>query len=563
MCLDPSKTTFAPGYFDGLRAEHPVRMEMAAKKRATNAATSMEVSTAARQPESSAMPDALREKWSTAADAEGAESERRRSTFPVAGLVVSAGELEAFKKSFTATPADSGVSFVLIPQLDPKHDSLMVELLARCTKMPVVEVTDGVVVEPNRVYFLPPNKYMTISGGALRLTEPVERAGLQTSIDRFLRSLADNRQEQAICVFLSGTGLHGSLGLKAVKASAGMAMVQDPCMAEYPRMPDSAVATGLAAYDLPVEQMPDALITYVRHSYIKAAHAGREGTEASDDLNRVLTILRAHTKFAFRCYRKRMLLRRIERRMSLNRLDRIADYLIFLREHPDEIQRLFRDLLILVTNFFRDPAAFQVLETDAIVPLVRNKHPDAAVRVWSAGCATGEEPYSLGILLLEQLAAAQKSCPLQIFATDVDEDSPELARQGIYPDGIATDVSAERLGRFFKRAGDASYQVSKQLRDGVIFARQNLISDASFSKLDLIVCRNVLIDLKPKVQRKILSLFHFSLNEGAYLFLGRRKPLAETSTYSSRSRRSGACFAESARHARNASKCRPRRPRLF
>ena len=293
-------------------------------------------------------------------------------------------------------PADSGVAFVLIPHLDPKHESLMVELLARCTKMPVVEATDGMAVEANHVYIIPPNKYMTISGGALRLTGPVERGGLQTSIDLFLRSLAEDKQEKAICIILSGTGSHGSLGLKAVKASDGMAMVQDPNTAEYPRMPESAIATGLADYVLPVEQMPEALIKYVQHYYVNGAKTGAEGTEAPDHLNQVLALLRARTKFDFRCYRKTMLTRRIERRMSLSHFNQIADYLAFLREHPDEVKQLFRDLLISVTNFFRDPEAFQALETEVIAPLVRAKEPDAPLRVWSAGCATGEEALFAG-----------------------------------------------------------------------------------------------------------------------------------------------------------------------
>jgi len=456
----------------------------------------------------------------TPADEAPAESKLGRPGPPVVGIGASAGGLDAFKKFFAAMPADSGVAFVLIPHLDPKHESLMVELLARYTKMPVVEATDGMAVEANRVFIIPPNKYMTISGGALRLTGPVERGGLQTSIDLFLRSLANDKQEKAICIILSGTGAHGSLGLKAVKASGGMAMVQDPNTAEYARMPQSAVATGLADYVLPVEQMPEALLKYIQHYYVNGGKTGVEGTGAPDHLNQALALLRAHTKFDFRCYRKRMLTRRLERRMSLSHFDQIADYLAFLREHPDEVKQLSRDLLISVTNFFRDPEAYQALETEVLAPLARAKEPDAPLRVWSAGCATGEEPYSLGMLLLEQLAAAQKSCPLQIFATDVDEAALEVARQGTYLESISADVSSERLGRFFTRADEAWYQVSKQLREIVIFARQNLITDAPFSKLDLISCRNLLIYLEPEVQKKVIALLHFSLNEGGFLFLG-------------------------------------------
>ena len=280
---------------------------------------------------------------------------------PVAGLVASAGGLDAFRKFFTTMPADSGVAFVLVPHLDPNHDSLMVELLARCTKMPVVEATDGMAVAANQLFLLPPNKYMTISNGVLNLTGPVER-GLQTSIDVFLRSLANDKREKAICIVLSGTGSHGSLGLKAIKAANGMAMVQDPTTAEYPRMPENAIATGLADYVLPAEQMPAALVKYLRH-YLSPARSAGAGTDASDELGEVIAVLRTRTNFDFGCYRKAMLHRRVERRMSLGHFNRIADYVAFLREEPAEGTHLFRDLLISVTNFFRDPEAFADLES--------------------------------------------------------------------------------------------------------------------------------------------------------------------------------------------------------
>jgi len=491
---------------------------MAAKKKTKNRAKASGETEPAQQP--AVAPEQPEESPTTRADADPVESKPGPPGPPVAGIGASAGGLDAFKKFFSAMPADSGVAFVLIPHLDPNHESLMVELLARHTKMPIVEAMDGMAVEANRVYIIPPNKYMTISGGVLRLTGPVERGGPQTSIDLFLRSLANDQQEKAICIILSGTGSHGSLGLKAVKASGGMAMVQDPNTADYSPMPQSSVATGLADYVLPVEQMPQALINYIQHYYVNGAKTGLEVMEAPDLLNQVLALLRARTKFDFRCYRKGMLTRRVERRMSLSHFNQIADYLAFLRGHAEEVQQLFRDLLISVTNFFRDSEAFRALETEVIAPLVRAKEPDSPLRVWSAGCATGEEPYSLGIVLLEQLAAAKKSCQVQIFATDVDEHALEIARQSTYPDSIATDVSPERLGRFFTRVDNASYQVSKQLRDTVIFARQNLITDAPFSKLDLVVCRNLLIYLDPEVQKKVVSLLHFSLNEGGFLFLG-------------------------------------------
>ncbi len=458
----------------------------------------------------------LEEPQAVAAPAAGSE---RQEGLPVVGVGASAGGLDALKRFLTAMPGDTGIAFVLIPHLDPTHQSLMVELLGRHTPMPVVEAKEGMPVQANRVYIIPPNKYMTISGGVLRLTGPVERRGL-TTIDLFLRSLAQDQQEKAICVIMTGTGASGTLGLKAVKANGGMAMVQDPKTAEYDRMPQSAIATGLADYILPVEGMPEALVKYVQHFCVNGRKPTLEEPDVSDLLTRVLALLQARTKFDFRCYRKAMLLRRVQRRMGLNHVDQMGTYFEFLRAHPEEVRQLAKDLLISVTSFFRDPEAFRALETQVIEPLVRSKEADEPLRVWVPSCATGEEAYSLAILLLEQLAAQQKNCRLQIFATEVDEKALEVARQGIYPESIAADIAQERLARYFTIVDEQNYQVSKPLREGVTFAAQNLIGDAPFTKLDLISCRNVLIYLEPEVQKKVISLLHFSLNQGGYLFLG-------------------------------------------
>ncbi len=444
--------------------------------------------------------------------------EQARMERPVAGMVASAGGLDAFKKFFTAMPADSGIAFVLIPHLDPTHESLMVELLTRHTTMPVVEAVEGMPVLADRVHIIPPNKNMTISGGVLRLTGPVDRAGWQTSIDLFLRSLAEDQLEKAICIILSGTGTHGTVGLTAVKAAGGMAMVQDPASAGYPVMPESAIATGLADYVLPPEQMPEALVDYVRHGYLN-----RDGSSVDQDpdhLNELLALLRARTKFDFRCYRKKMLARRLERRMGLSHFQSVPEYLAHLRQHPDEVQKLAHDFLISVTRFFRDPDAFGTLETAVIAPLFQALDADTPARVWVPGCATGEEAYSIAMLLLEHQATSQNSCRLQIFATDVDDHALDVARRGIYADGISADVSPERLARFFTRVNDSAWQISKQVRESVTFAVQNLITDAPFSRMDLISCRNILIYLEPNVQKKLVTLLHFALKEGGYLFLG-------------------------------------------
>ena len=494
---------------------------MAAKKRGKKRATASERAKPPPQPERPVrVPEPGDELPPTPADEDASARERGRPELPVAGLVASAGGLDAFKKFFAAMPADSGIAFVLIPHLDPQHESLMVELLTRHTSMPVVEAAEGMAVEANRVYIIPPNKNMTIAGGVLRLTGPVERGSWQTSIDLFLRSLADDQLEKAICIILSGTGSHGTLGLKAVKAAGGMAMVQDPKTAASPGMPESAIATGLADYVLPVEQMPEALVKYVQHFHVNGGRVVAAVDETPDHLNQLLALLRARTKFDFRCYRKKMLARRLERRMGLSHFENVADYLAHLREHPEEVKQLARDLLISVTRFFRDPDAFSTLETEVIAPLIQAKDADAPLRVWVPGCATGEEAYSVAMLLLEQQTAAQNPCRLQIFATDVDEQALEVARQGIYPEGISADVSPERLARFFTRVDESAWQISKQVRETVTFAVQNLIADAPFSRMDLISCRNLLIYLEPEVQKKVITLLHFALKEGGYLFLG-------------------------------------------
>jgi two-component system CheB/CheR fusion protein len=437
----------------------------------------------------------------------------------VVGMVASAGGLEAFKQFLQAMPSQSGLAFVLIPHLDPEHESLMAPLLGKQTAMPVAEAEDGQRLEADHVYVIPPNSYLTLHNGAIQLSAPPDRGAGQTAIDPFLRSLAADQQERAICIILSGTGSHGALGLKAVKAEGGMAMVQEPSGAEYDHMPLSAIDTGLADYVLPPGQMPEELLKYVRH-FVAGIAALPGPAAAQNDLAQILALLRARTKFDFRAYRKRMLLRRVLRRMGLNHLEQLADYLALLREQPDELAQLGKDLLITVTSFFRDPEMFQVLETQVLPELIESHDTDTPLRVWVPGCATGEEAYSIAILLIERITALGKACPIQIFATDVDEGALEVARRGVYPDALVADLSRQQLERFFTRADVHHWQVSKQLRETMLFAPQNVLADAPFSKLDLVSCRNLLIYLEPAVQQKLLQLFHFSLNEGGYLILG-------------------------------------------
>ncbi|HLF12706.1 MAG TPA: CheR family methyltransferase, partial [Gammaproteobacteria bacterium] len=440
---------------------------------------------------------------------------------PIVAIGASAGGLDALKKFLTAMPAESGMAFVLIPHLDPTHESLMVELLAKQTRMPVQEATDGMAIEINHVYVIPPNRYLAIKRRALWLSKPPEPRGLQTAIDFALCSLADDQKDAAIGIILSGTGSHGTLGVKEIKLAGGMVMVQEPATAAYDQMPRSALATGLVDYALAPEDMPETLIRYSEHAYRTLKRQAKPPADTElDGLRRILALLQARAKHDFRHYRKKMIVRRIRRRMALLQITTLEEYVEHLRQHADEVMALYKDLLIGVTAFFREPEAFAALAEHVLPKLVERANADAPIRVWVPGCATGEEAYSIAILLIERFRTSEKAANFQIFATDIDEGSLERARRGVYADSITAALSPERLQRFFVKTDEHHYQVSKQLRDSVVFAPQDLITDAPFSRLDLISCRNVLIYLEPEVQAKIISLLHFALNEDGYLLLG-------------------------------------------
>ena len=437
------------------------------------------------------------------------------------GVGASAGGLDAFKKLLTALPEHPGMAFVLIPHLDPRHERLKVELLARHTPMRVREVEDGMAVRADHVYIIPPNKNLAMKGGVLRLSMPHDQRSSHTAIDFFLRSLAEDQHERAIGIVLSGTGSHGTIGLQAIKGEGGLAMVQEPSTAEYDQMPRSAIASGVVDFVLPVEQMPAELERYVQHSYVNGIRKSLEAEVVPpDEAAPILALLRARTKYDFRSYRKKMLLRRIQRRMSLTHVDRIADYLLLLRENAAEVKQLFKDLLIGVKGFFREPEAYGVLEHLVLPQLIGHTDSEAPVRAWVAACATGEEAYSMAMLMTERFAAVQRPPAIQIFATDIDDDALEIARHGVYPESIAADVSPDRLKRFFNKADENHYRVNNQIRECIVFAPQNLISDAPFSRLDFISCRNLLIYLEPEVQQKVIALFHFALKDDGYLMLG-------------------------------------------
>ncbi len=439
---------------------------------------------------------------------------------PVVGIVASAGGLSAFNHFFKAMPANSGAAYILVPHLDATHKSLMVELLSRQTSMPIVEATGDLLVEADHVYVIPPNRVLTIKHGILRLSDfpvPIET---QTAIDVFLRSLAVDQGERAVGIVLSGTGSHGTLGIREIKRCGGMAMAQTPDSSEFGQMPCSAIETGLVDFVLPPEQMPDALMKYIQHPYFKSPNGVVNPTGDVEDLDDILKLIREQTQYDFRSYRKQMLRRRIVRRMGLLQLDDIKEYCHFLQDQPNEVQSLSKDFLIGVTAFFREPDAFAVLEKE-VIPAIVSKHSfEIPIRVWVPSCATGEEAYSISILFFEALMAAGKPLAFQVYASDINVDAIKFARRGVYPASISSDVSRSRLSQFFEPQDDIHYRVNKRLRDSIVFSKQNLIYDAPFSKMDFISCRNAIIYFEPEVQQKIIGLFHFALNQSGYLMLG-------------------------------------------
>jgi len=440
--------------------------------------------------------------------------------FPIVGIGASAGGLEAFEQFLRNMPPDSGMAFVLVQHLDPTRKDIMAELLQRVTKMKVLQVEDATKIEPDCVYVIPPNKDMSILHGVLHLMEPSARRGLRLPIDFFFRHLADDRKERSIGIILSGMGTDGTQGLKAIKEKMGMTMVQDPASAKFGGMPGSAIDMGLADYIGRAEDLPAKLFAYVKHTAASKARLAIE-EKTSGALEKVCILLRAHTGNDFFLYKKNMLYRRIERRMSIHQIDKIVLYVRFLQENPHELDLLFKELLIGVTNFFRDPDAFEVLKGKAIPMLLKNRMPDNILRIWVPGCSTGEEAYSLAIILRETLDEVKSKAgyKVQIFATDIDKDAIDKARHGIYPGNIAADVSPERLRRFFVKE-DGNYRVGKEIREMVIFAPQNVTADPPFTKLDLVSCRNLLIYLTPDLQKKLLFLFHYCLKPHGMLFLG-------------------------------------------
>ena len=441
--------------------------------------------------------------------------------FPIVGLGASAGGLEALEQFLRQVPKGCGMAFVIVQHLDPTHKGIMVELLQRTTGMEVFQVRDRMEVKPNSVYVIPPNKDMSILRGRLHLFEPAAPRGLRLPIDFFLRSLAEDRQMLSIGVILSGMGSDGTVGLRAIKEKGGLVLVQEPASAKFDSMPRSAIAAGLADLVAPAEDLPVRLIEYLRHALRIAKEKFIMEEKDQGALEKVVILLRAKTGHDFSLYKKNTLYRRIERRMGLHQINRIAGYVRYLQENPQEVELLFKELLIGVTNFFRDGESWDQLQREAIPALLASRAEGTGLRAWSAGCSTGEEAYSLAIAFTEALeqAAPQEHRNVQIFATDLDRDAIDKARQGHYPAGIAADLTPERLRRFFVQE-ETGYRVCKEIREMVTFAVQNVIMDPPFTRLDILICRNLLIYLTLELQKKLLPLFHYSLRPGGVLFLG-------------------------------------------
>ena len=441
--------------------------------------------------------------------------------FPIIGIGASAGGLEALEHFLSHVPKSSGMAFVIVQHLDPTRKGIMPELLQRATGMTVIQVKDRTPIQMDCVYVIPPNKDMSILHGVLHLLEPATPRGLRLPIDFFLRSLAQDRQEHSIGVILSGMGSDGTLGLRAIKEKAGVVLVQDPATAKFDGMPRSAIDAGLADIVAPVDDLPGRIMAYLKRTPL--AHGSEAALEdkTQSALDKAIILLRTHTGHDFSLYKKNTFYRRIERRMGIHQINKIPDYIRYLQENSQELDLLFKELLIGVTSFFRDNAVWEELRDKVIPSLLASRPADHAFRAWVPGCSTGEEAYSLAMVFKEAMGKLKtpKKFPMSVFATDLDKDAIDKARQGFYPANITADVSPERLERFFVKV-DGGYRVATPIREMVVFAPQSLIMDPPFTKLDVLSCRNLLIYLAPEMQKKLIPLFHYSLNPGGILLLG-------------------------------------------
>jgi two-component system CheB/CheR fusion protein len=472
-----------------------------------------------------------------AADRKGSrlenDSARRKPTqgsFPIVAIGASAGGLEALGQFLASVPPRSGMAFVIVQHLDPTRKGMLVELLERDSSVPVVQVSDPTLVKPDHAYVIPPNRDMSIVHGVLHLLEPIAPRGLRQPIDFFFRSLADDAGERSVGVLLSGMGSDGTLGMRAIHEKAGSTFAQEPATAKFDAMPRAAIDAGVVDVTAAPGELPIRIAAFLGQPRL----ALRDDGEAADpktagSVEKIIGLLRTATGHDFTPYKRSTLLRRIERRMGLHQIADIAQYVRYLRQTPEEAQLLFRELLIGVTSFFRDPEAWEVLTRTVLPALVAARPAGSVLRAWVPACSTGEEAYSLAIALEESITGpgAPRSLSFQIFATDLDTTAVERARLGAYPAGVSADVSPERLRRFFVEE-DHGYRIRKDLRDRVVFATQNVLQDAPFTKLDVLSCRNLLIYLTADAQRKLLPLFHYSLRPDGVLFLGSAETVGES-----------------------------------
>ncbi|MDY7031412.1 MAG: CheR family methyltransferase [Thermodesulfobacteriota bacterium] len=447
---------------------------------------------------------------------------KKAADFHIVSMGASAGGLDAFERFFRNMPDNSGMGFVLVPHLDPSHTSMMPELIQKSSKMEVVQISEGIEVKPNTVYIVPPNSNLGILNGTLQLLEPSTTSRFRMPIDYFFRCLAEDQGDKAVCIILSGMGSDGTLGMRAIKGELGMSMAQTIDSAKYCSMPSSAIKTGLVDYILPPEKMPGQLIKYAqnRHPNRTTSKLPSDERTAHDSLQKILILLRTKTGHDFSGYKPNTILRRIERRMNIHQIEKIQTYVRFLQENTVEGESLFKELLIGVTSFFRDREAFKVLGEKALPPILEDKPRDSIIRAWVPGCSSGEEAYSIAILLRECMEKLNNHTRVQIFATDIDENAIDTARTGVYPASISIDIDEHRLRRFFISEDGNIYRIKKDIREMLIFAPQDIIKDPPFTKLDLICCRNLLIYFESEIQKKLLPLFHYSLNPGGILFLG-------------------------------------------
>ena len=454
------------------------------------------------------------------------EEEEFKWHFPVVGIGASAGGLEAIQHFFQYLPTNPNVAFIIIQHLSPDYKSLMDELLSRYTKMEIRRVEDGMQVEKNVVYLIPPSKNMTIFKGKLYLTEQKSEKRLNLPVDIFLQSLAQDAGKQAIGVILSGTGSDGTMGVRTIKEYGGMVMVQDDQSAKFDGMPNSSIATGLVDFILPPDKMPEALMSYLQHPFIDRSEDKPNTSKNENVLAKILHFVKQSKNIDFSHYKENTILRRIEKRISINQLHSFEEYLNFLYDDPKEVNTLFKELLIGVTRFFRDAEAFKLLHEKIIPELFESYKDHDTIRIWSVACSTGEEAYSLAILFQEYMQKHHIHKAVKIFATDIDQQSLEIAGTGIYPESVISEINPQRLSKYFNKKREG-YQVKEDIRRMVVFAKHNIMKDPPFSKIHLLVCRNVLIYLNSAIQKKILSIFAFSLHDRGYLFLGSSESIGE------------------------------------